>query len=77
MDITTAMRKHEERILRLANVTGIGVGEDKGRPVIKVFVSRKLPKSELSLSEIVPTSLDGYPTDVEEIGVVTAQQGAS
>ena len=71
------MRKHEERILRLANVTGIGVGEDKGRPVIKVFVSRKLPKSELSRSEIVPTSLDGYPTDVEEIGVVTAQQGAS
>ena len=38
MDITTAMRKHEERILRLANVTGIGVGEDRGRPVIKVFV---------------------------------------
>jgi hypothetical protein len=77
MDITAAMRRHEERILRLANVTGIGVGEDKGRPVIKVFVSRKLPKTELSRSEIVPASLDGYPTDVEEIGVVTAQQGPS
>jgi hypothetical protein len=77
MDITTAMRRHEERILRLANVTGIGIGEDKGRPVIKVFVSRKLPISELSRSEIVPPSLDGYPTDVDEIGVVTAQRGAS
>jgi hypothetical protein len=75
MDITTAMRRHEERILRLANVTGIGIGEDKGRPVIKVFVSRKLPKSELARGQVVPASLDGYPTDVEEIGVVMAQQG--
>jgi hypothetical protein len=74
MDITTAMRRHEEQILRLANVTGIGIGEEKGRPVIKVFVSRKLPEGELSQGQIVPKTLDGYPTDVEEIGIVMAQQ---
>ena len=75
MDITTAMRKHEERILRLANVTGIGIGEENGQPVIKVFVSRKLPEGELARRQIVPKALDGYPTDVEEIGIVMAQQG--
>jgi hypothetical protein len=74
MDITMAMRKHEERILRLANVTGIGIGEENGRPVIKVFVSRKLPEGELAQGQIVPKALDGYPTDVEEIGVVMAQR---
>ena len=74
MDITTAMRSHEERILRLANVTGIGIGEENGRPVIKVFVSRKLPEGELAQEQIVPKALDGYPTDVEEIGVVMAQR---
>ena len=73
MDITEAMRRHEERILRLPNVTGIGIGEDNGRPVIKVFVSRKLPKQELARGQIVPATLEGYPTDVEEIGVVSAQ----
>lgn len=76
MDITTAMRTHEEQILRLANVTGIGVGEKNGRPVIKIFVSRKLPEGDLGPEQIVPKALDGYATDVEEIGIVTAQQGA-
>jgi len=74
MDIAQAMRRHEDRILRLANVTGVGIGEDKGRPVIKIFVSRKLPENELAPEQIVPKTLDGYPTDVEEIGIVVAQQ---
>lgn len=75
MDINTAMHRHEDRILRLANVTGIGIGEKDGRPVIKVFVSRKVPRNELADDQIVPDSLDGHPTSVEEIGVVSAQQG--
>ena len=73
MNITAAMREHEDRIMRLANVTGIGIGEKEGRPVIKVFVSLKLPEAELSQDQIVPRTLEGYPTDVEEIGIVTAQ----
>lgn len=75
MDINTAMHRHEDRILRLTNVVGIGVGEEDGHPVIKVFVSRKVPRNELADDQIVPGSLDGYPTSVEEIGVVSAQQG--
>jgi len=75
MDITAVMRRHEEEILRLANVTGIGIGEKDGRPVIKVFVSVKLPEAELGDDQIVPRTLDGCPTDVEEIGVVMAQPG--
>ena len=76
MDITAAMRKHEAHLMGLANVTGIGIGEKDGAPVIKVFVAVKLPESQLGKAQIVPRTLDGHRTDVEEIGVVMAQPGA-
>jgi len=69
------MRKAEQELMSKQNVTGVGIGERNGEPVIKVFVTRKLPKSELRASDIVPNNIAGYPTDVEEIGVVSAQNG--
>lgn len=75
MDIADVMRKHEDHVMRLANVTGIGIGEKAGRPVIKVFVAVKLPEAELPQGQIVPRALDGYPTDVEETGIVSALPG--
>jgi hypothetical protein len=49
------------------------IGERGGEPVIKVFVTRKLPASEIAASELIPKTVAGYPTDVVEIGVVSAQ----
>ncbi len=73
MSIEAAKMKHEEKILRLPNVTGIGIGEKARKKVIKVFVTHKVPENALKVHEIIPKSLDGYETDVEEIGVVTIQ----
>lgn len=73
MKIGSAMKKHEEQVMRLPNVTGIGIGQKAGKDVIKVFVTQKLPESALEPDEIIPKTLEGYQTDVEEIGVVTAQ----
>lgn len=73
MNINASKDKHEEQLMRLPNVTGVGIGEKTGKPVIKVFVTHKVPESDLRPREIVPRSIDGYETDVEEIGVVTAQ----
>ena len=73
MKIGSAMKKHEEQVMRLSNVTGIGIGKKAGKDVIKVFVTQKLPESALEPDEIIPKTLEGYQTDVEEIGVVTAQ----
>ena len=39
----------------------------------KVFVTHKVPESALQPQEVVPKTLEGWETDVEEIGVVTAQ----
>ncbi len=73
MKIGSAMKKHEEQVMRLPNVTGTGIGKKAGKNVIKVFVTQKLPESALQPDEIIPKTLEGYQTDVEEIGVVTAQ----
>jgi hypothetical protein len=65
--------RHEDRLLGLPNVVGVGVGERGGQPVIKVFVAQKVPESALAEDERVPESLDGYEVDVEAIGELRAE----
>jgi hypothetical protein len=74
ISIAEAQSRHEAELLRLPNVTGVGIGERAGKPVIKVFVTRKVPASQLAPEERVPRSLEGHEVDVEAIGVVEAQQ---
>jgi hypothetical protein len=70
--ISDAKAHHEGELLALPNVTGVGIGERAGKPVIKVYVSRKVPESMLSPDDRVPASLEGFEVDVEEIGFVEA-----
>jgi hypothetical protein len=72
-DIESVQRRIEGQLLQLPNVTGVGVGEKDGTPVIKVYVIQKLPESALRPEEIVPKQVEGQQLDVEEIGVITAQ----
>lgn len=64
MTIEEAIKKHQKYLLGLPNVTGVGIGEKDGTPVILVFVRQKLPESALRSQEIVPRKLEGYETDV-------------
>jgi hypothetical protein len=66
-------RKYEEQLLSLPNVNGVGIGQKAGKEVIKVFVTRRVTLSALQPHEVIPKMLEGYETDVEEIGVVTSQ----
>ncbi len=72
MNIQEALRRHETRLMAKPNVTGVGIGEKDGCPVIKVFVTRKVEAATLGPHELVPPRVDEYDTDVEEIGIVTA-----
>ena len=65
MNIESVVQKHEERLMQLPNVTGVGISEKNERGVIVVFVKKKVPKSELQPSEMIPKILEGYETDVE------------
>ena len=73
MSIKDVKMRHEETLMRLPNVTGVGIGEKGGKEVIKVFVTHKVPESSLQPDEIIPKSLEGHEVDVEDIGTVTAQ----
>ena len=72
MDITNVKQKYENYLLSLPNVNGVAIGEKAGKPTILVFVTHKVPESSLQPQEIVPKILDGFETDVEEIGSITA-----
>jgi len=71
-EIDVVRRRHEATLLDLPNVVGVGIGERDGLPVLKVFVRRKLPPEQLGRDAVVPPTLDGWETDVEEIGEVIA-----
>jgi hypothetical protein len=73
MAIEDVRARHEDRLLGLPNVVGVGVGERGGEPVIKVFVAQKVPESALAEDERVPESLEGYEVDVEAIGELRAE----
>jgi hypothetical protein len=73
MAIEDVRARHEDRLLGLPNVVGVGVGEHGGEPVIKVFVAQKVPESALAEDERVPESLEGYEVDVEAIGELRAE----
>lgn len=58
------MKKHSDRLMALPGVVGVAEGECRCKPCIKVFVVKKSPE----LIKIIPTTLDGYPVEVEESG---------
>jgi hypothetical protein len=66
MDIQSALNENESRLLKLANVTGTGIGEKNGEEVIIVFVTKKLPEAVLHSQDIVPKHIGSFPTDVRE-----------
>jgi len=73
MSIEAVRKKYEEQLMRLPNVAIVGIGKKADKDVIKVFVTHRVPESALQPHEVVPKTLEGYETDVEESGVVTAQ----
>jgi Peptidase family S64 len=56
------------------NVVGVGIGEkltagsETGILAVKFFVRKKYPEGQLGSKQALPSSLNGLPTDVEEVG---------
>jgi len=79
MNIQRIKEKHEQKLLLFPNVVGVGVGRKfiKGasvrRACIKIYVQKKVPKSRLKKSEIIPKKLNGRETNVEEVGALKTQ----
>jgi hypothetical protein len=59
---------HGNRLLELPGVTGVGIGEQSGKPTIVIMVKNLTPDVNASL----PQTLEGHPVFVEESGEITA-----
>ena len=70
--------KYAQELLKIKGVVGVGIGKkvvsgkEGDQLAIVVFVTKKLPKSLLKKSDVIPDSLEGIPVDVQEVGLVRA-----
>ena len=74
--IREVIQTHQDELMSLPNVVGVGRGERNGETVIKVLVRQKVAAERLEPAERIPEELAGFPCDVEEIGVVQANAEA-
>jgi hypothetical protein len=71
-------RAYEDELLAKPNVVGVGVGfRERGSQrtseiALVVMVTQKLPPDQLSPGDTIPTSIEGVPVDVQEVGEITA-----
>lgn len=56
--------KYEKQLLSIEGVEGVGIGEELGKRVIKVYVVRKTR----SLQEKIPAQIEGHPVRMEVTG---------
>ena len=71
-------RRHEQDLLRKANVVAVGVGYCTRGGVqtkklgILVSVKNKVPLSELKPKDVIPAKIEDVPIDVVETGPIRA-----
>lgn len=71
-----ALDQHQDRLIQLDNVVGLGIvpDEESGEMRVAVYVSRKLPKSELSKDQIIPGELP-LPGSRKKVRTKVIEQG--
>jgi len=76
--IRAVRRTYEGELMSKANVVGVGVGyrqrggERTGELALVVMVNKKVPEALLAPEDVIPTSLEGVPVDVQEVGEIRA-----
>lgn len=77
--ILRVIKEYQQELISKANVVGVGVGfqQKDGQPTktlaLVVMVSQKIPNQNLPTVDQIPTSIEGIPIDVQEVGEITAQ----
>jgi hypothetical protein len=76
--ILEVKRRHEQELLRKANVVAVGVGYCTRGGVqtnqlgIVVSVKNKVPLSTLKPKDVIPAKIEDVPVDVVETGAIRA-----
>ena len=76
--VQSVKNKYSQELLSKPNVVGVGVGykQTGGVPTNKValvvMVDHKVPASELTPEQMIPSELEGVPVDVQQTGEIKA-----
>ena len=71
-EVREIKEKYEDKLLKLPNVVGVEVGynevdgEETNELAIRVLVKKKVPESQLKNKHIIPKTVEGAKTDVDE-----------
>lgn len=71
MTIGEVLARHADSLMAVPGVVGVGQGEVNGRPSVQVLVIEETAE----LRRLLPASLEGYPVQIVETGVIRAQPG--
>lgn len=72
-------KKYRSELRKKPNVRAIGIGKKvkagkiSDELCIRVYVEKKIAKSRIKAEDLIPETLDGYKTDVIEIGTIRFQ----
>jgi len=66
--IEKVKEKHENKLMSIEGVQGVGIGEESGKLVIKLYVDKKTK----SLQDKIPMQIEGYPVRIEVSGKFVA-----
>lgn len=78
MSIYAVKSMQEDSLLKKSNVVGVGIGykETQGsiteEQSVVVLVEKKIPITQLKAGDTVPVQVQGYKTDVVEVGKIKA-----
>lgn len=68
MNIEQTLENHQEQLMSIPGVTGVGIGNKDNKPVIVVMTKEFSPQAKAML----PQTLDGHPVVVEQTGEISA-----
>jgi hypothetical protein len=68
MNIEQALKKHEQRLMSMPGVEGVGITGTSDSPAILVMVRQ----GATAIARQLPSRLEGYPVKVETTGEISA-----
>ncbi len=66
--IEDVMMRHETRLMGIADVVGVAIGEKNRKPCLVVYVAKMSPE----LVEAIPKQIEGFLVYIEESGEFVA-----
>lgn len=78
LDLAEIQGHTQDELLAKQNVVGVALGtkisggEDTGEKALTVLVESKMDPALLSEADMVPPTVETFPTDVQEVGIIQA-----